>query len=208
MEDESRLRRQRMVEQQIRARGIGDIRVLNAMVKVPRENFVLPVDRANALRDGPLSIGFRQTISQPYIVAYMTELLQLYGDERVLEIGTGSGYQTAVLAELCLTVFTIERVPELARASRERLTRDSGYDNIRFREGDGRSGWPEEAPFQRVIATAAPEKIPVAWLEQLADPGILVAPVGIGFQRIQRVKRLDGKDRQESLIGVSFVPCV
>jgi len=197
-----------MVAQQIQARGIREHRVLSAMIKVPREKFVRPVDHPHALRDGPLSIGFGQTISQPYIVAYMTELLELSGVERVLEIGTGSGYQAAVLAELSQDVYSIERIPELARGARTRLTEDLGYTNIHLLEGDGRKGWPEEAPFDRVIATAAPEDIPVSWLDQLADPGILVAPVGIGLQRIQRVKRWKGKDQRDLMIGVSFVPCI
>jgi len=197
-----------MVDQQIRARGISDSRVLDALTRVPREHFVSIADRVNAFRDGPLAIGNGQTISQPYIVAYMTELLELNGVERVLEIGTGSGYQTAVLAEIARWVFSVERITRLARQARKRLCEDMDYTNIRFREGDGRSGWPEEAPFDRILATAAPVDIPPAWMDQLGDPGILVAPVGLGHQRIVRILRRDGRDVLEELIDVAFVPCV
>ncbi|HDP94607.1 MAG TPA: protein-L-isoaspartate(D-aspartate) O-methyltransferase [Candidatus Aminicenantes bacterium] len=208
MQENEQELRARMVEQQIRSRGISDSRVLEAMIRVPRERFVAEQDRSQAFRDGPLSIGSGQTISQPYIVAYMTEILQLSGNERVLEIGTGSGYQSAVLAELCMEVFTLERISSLARRAHELLVDGMGYENIHFREGDGRDGWPEEAPFDRLLATAAPAAIPPAWTEQLGDPGILVAPVGVGYQQIIRIRKRSGQMTQEELIGVAFVPCL
>lgn len=205
--DENELRA-RMVEQQIRSRGIRDSHVLEAMLRVPRERFVAEADRSQAFRDGPLSIGNGQTISQPYIVAYMTELLKLSGTERILEIGTGSGYQSAVLAELCGQVFTVERIPGLARRARELLVNEMGYDNIQFLEGDGRSGWPEEAPFDRILAAAAPAAIPPAWTEQLGGSGILVTPVGVGRQQIVRIRKQAGELIREDLLDVAFVPCI
>lgn len=205
--DENELRA-RMVEQQIRSRGIRDSRVLEAMIRVPRERFVAEADRSQAFRDGPLSIGNGQTISQPYIVAYMTELLKLSGTERILEIGTGSGYQSAVLAELCGQVFTVERIPGLSRRARELLVNEMGYDNIRFLESDGRGGWPEEAPFDRILATAAPAAIPPAWTDQLGNSGILVAPVGVGHQQIVRIRKQAKELIREDLIDVAFVPCI
>ncbi|MDY0297640.1 MAG: protein-L-isoaspartate(D-aspartate) O-methyltransferase [Acidobacteriota bacterium] len=208
MQGDAREQRKRMVDQQIRSRGVRDSRVLEVMARVPRERFVPETDRALAFRDGPLSIGNGQTISQPYIVAYMTEMLELLGGERVLEIGTGSGYQAAVLAEMCREVYTVERIPELARRARNLLEKEMGYTNIHFCCGDGRSGWPQAAPFDRILATAAPAALPPAWVEQLGDSGILVAPVGVGYQRIVRLRRQPEGVLQEDLIAVSFVPCV
>jgi protein-L-isoaspartate(D-aspartate) O-methyltransferase len=170
-------RRGQMVDQQIRARGIGNARVLAALRKVPRERFVPDALRERAYDDTPLPIGYDQTISQPYIVAYMTEALGLEPDDTVLEIGTGSGYQAAVLGELARRVYTIEIVPELASRAAGTL-KDLGYTNIQVRAGDGYAGWPEQAPFDRILVTAAPEQIPTPLLDQLAPGGRLVIPVG------------------------------
>ena len=159
-----------MVRLQIQACGVRDPRVLEAMRKVRREQFVPEQVRTYATSDTPLPIGFDQTISQPYIVAYMTELLELEGDHRVLEIGRGSGYQTAVLAKLCDYVYSIEIVPELAERASETL-RDLGYGNVSLLMGDGYRGWPEHAPYDRIIVTAAPPELPQALVDQLATEG-------------------------------------
>jgi protein-L-isoaspartate(D-aspartate) O-methyltransferase len=203
--DPRRGERERMVESQIEARGIRDRRLLEAMRSVPRENFVEPADLPNAFHDGPLPIGHGQTISQPYIVAYMTELLELTSTDRVLEIGTGCGYQTAILAELAAAVYTIEIVAALAKKAEERL-REAGYSNIHFRAGDGSIGWPEEAPYDAIMVTAAPESAPAALVEQLAEGGRMVVPVGLYEQYIERIVKRGGATRRESLIGVRFVP--
>lgn len=200
--------RLRMVDQQIVARGVHDPRVLDAMRRVPRELFVPELEINRAFADGPLPIGQGQTISQPYIVAYMTELMALSGHERVLEIGTGSGYQTAVLAELAGSVFTIERIPKLAATSRKILTETLKLENITFKVGDGREGWPEAAPFDAILVTAAPEAVPTLLEQQLGNPGVMVLPVGKGVQRILRIRMKDGCRSTEDLIHVSFVPCV
>ncbi len=199
-----------MVDAQIRARGVRDGRVLEAMARVPRHLFVPPADQANAYGDYPLPIAGGQTISQPYIVAYMTELLALEPSHRVLEIGTGSAYQTAVLAEIAREVFTIEVVPELAAAARARLA-DMGYANVTLREGSGWQGWPDAAPFDRVLVTAAPAALPPALTAQLAPGGILVAPVevgGAGDQRIVRITRTADGFSEDTLMAVRFVPMV
>lgn len=199
--------RREMVNSQIRARGVRDPRVLEAMEKVPRHLFVPEAMRAGAYADEPLPIGEGQTISQPYIVAYMTEALGLKGGERVLEIGTGSGYQTAVLAELAREVFTIELIESLSVRAREVL-QTLGYGNIRFRAGDGSRGWPEEAPFDAIIVTAASDHVPPPLLEQLAVGGRLVIPVGEFFQRLDLYRRTkDGYERTE-LAFVRFVPMI
>jgi protein-L-isoaspartate(D-aspartate) O-methyltransferase len=175
--DEFAARRLDMVEQQIRRRGVADARVLDAMRAVPRERFVPAEAAARAYDDTPLAIGSGQTISQPYIVGYMTEALGVLPAHRVLEIGTGSGYQAAVLSALAREVFTVEIVPELARGAAS-LLRELGYANVRVREGDGYAGWPEHAPFDRIMVTAAPDEIPLPLIEQLAPGGRLVIPVG------------------------------
>ncbi len=170
-------RRREMVEEQIRARGIENARVLDALRTVPRDRFE-PVElQDRAFDDTPLPIGFSQTISQPYIVAHMTDALGVEASHTVLEIGTGSGYQAAVLGELARTVYTIEIVPELARRAAATL-KDLGYANVHVRSGDGYAGWPEHAPFDRIMVTAAPPDIPAPLLEQLAPGGRLVIPVG------------------------------
>ena len=198
--------RQAMVERQIKARGISDERLLNAMLRVPRHEFV-PASQVNhAYEDNPLPIGYDQTISQPYIVAYMTNVLELDGSERVLEVGTGSGYQAALLCELADSVFTIEIVEPLCRRARQVLN-DQGYSRLQVRCGDGYSGWPEAAPFDAIIITASPPHIPAPLLDQLAPGGIMVLPVGEQYQKLVRIQRqADGSLVRKDLIPVRFVP--
>ena len=199
-------RRARMVETQIVARGVRDPRVLAALRKVPRHRFVDAAQRAEAYEDHPLPIPGNQTISQPYIVALMTELLELEPSSRVLEIGTGSGYQSAVLAELAERVYTIEIVPELARLAASRL-KELGYESVTVREGDGYRGWPEHAPFDGIIVTAAPERIPQPLLDQLAPGGIMVIPVGGFFQELKVFRKsADGRVTEKDILPVRFVP--
>ena len=199
-------RRARMVETQIVARGVRDPRVLAAMRKVPRHLFVDSSQRSQAYEDHPLPIPGNQTISQPYIVALMTELLDLKPGARVLEIGTGSGYQSAVLGELARDVYTIEIVPELARLAAERLN-ELGYRNVTVREGDGYRGWPEHAPYDGIIVTAAPERIPEPLLDQLAVGGVMVIPVGGFFQELKVFRKsADGKLTEKDILPVRFVP--
>ena len=198
--------RAKMVETQIVARGVRNARVLAAMREVPRHLFVDDAQRARAYEDGPLPIGGRQTISQPYIVALMSELLDLTPNESVLEIGTGSGYQSAVLSRLAGHVYSIEIIPELAKASADRLKR-LGYSNITVKEGDGYRGWPEHAPFDGIIVTAAPERIPQPLLDQLAPNGRMVIPVGGFFQELKVFKKdANGKITEQDIIPVRFVP--
>ena len=190
---------------QIRARGIENARVLAALGEVPRHLFVAEEVRASAYEDHPLPIGHEQTISQPYIVALMTDLLQLDGHEKVLEIGTGSGYQAAVLGELADQVYTIEIVAPLAEEARARLA-DLGYENVHVRAGDGYRGWPEQAPFDAIILTAAPPSVPQPLIDQLAIGGILAAPVGDLHQELVVLeKTANGLERRE-VIPVRFVP--
>lgn len=198
--------REAMIERHLRARGILNPRVLEAMRRVPREAFVHPADAAAAYEDRALGIGHSQTISQPYIVALMTDALDLRGGERVLEIGTGSGYQAAVLAAMGAEVFTIERHAPLAEIARERLNR-LGVGGVHVRVGDGRLGWPEEAPFDRVIITAATDEIPPAVWEQLAEGGVAVAPLGTTDEQIlQQVRKIGGRPMRQPLVGCRFVP--
>lgn len=197
--------RKNMVETQIKARGIKDKRLLEAMLKVERHKFVPIHIHDSAYIDGPLSIGEGQTISQPYIVAIMTELLKLNGDEKVLEIGTGSGYQAAVLAELAKKVFTIEIIESLAKRS-EQLLQDLGYENIIVKFGDGYAGWREHAPFDAIIVTCAPPYIPQPLIEQLAEGGRMVIPVGIHWQKLKLLEKLNGQIKITTIIPVRFVP--
>lgn len=198
--------RAKMVETQIAARGVRNPRVLAAMRDVPRHLFVEDAQKTHAYDDGPLPIGGKQTISQPYIVALMSELLDLTPNERVLEIGTGSGYQSAVLARLAGHVYSIEIIPELAKQSAERLRR-LGFTNVTLREGDGYRGWPEYAPFDGIIVTAAPERIPQPLLDQLAPNGRMVIPVGGFFQELKVFKKdSSGKITEQDIIPVRFVP--
>jgi protein-L-isoaspartate(D-aspartate) O-methyltransferase len=206
-ESDLRARRHEMVEQQIRQRGVTDARVLQAMRTVPRERFVPPELLRQAYDDGPLPIGAGQTISQPYIVAYMTEALKVAPSHKVLEVGTGSGYQAAVLSELVRDVYTIEIIPELARRA-EGVLRELNRNNVHIRAGDGYAGWPEQAPFDRIMVTAAPEEIPRPLVEQLAAGGRLVAPVGAqgGPQWMTIVEKTTNGVVEKRTIPVQFVP--
>lgn len=192
-----------MVETQIILRGVKDQRVINAMLKVPRHKFVPEELIYRAYDDMALPIGEGQTISQPYMVAVMTELLEPDINHRILEIGTGSGYQAAVLAEIAKEVYTIERVASLSERART-IIRELGYENIFFKIGDGTLGWPEEAPFDRIIITAAAPEIPQTLVDQLNDGGIIVAPVGSRYSQIL----LKGIKKKGSLITEESVPCV
>ena len=194
-----------MVREQIAGRGIRDPRVLAALARVPRHELVPEAQREYAYEDQPLPIGYEQTISQPFVVAYMTEQLQLRGDERVLEIGTGSGYQAAVLSLLAREVYSIEIVKELGERARADLAR-LGYANVHVRVGDGYRGWPEQAPFDAIIVTAAPGHVPQPLIDQLAVGGRLVLPVGGFDQELLRIERDATGLRREHLIGVRFVP--
>lgn len=198
--------RREMVQVQIRDRGIYDLKVIAALLKVPRHEFV-PVDRQEfSYHDGPLPIGEGQTISQPYIVALMSQILHLGSQEKVLEIGTGSGYQTAILAELCQEVFSIEIRKNHAQHASETLKK-MNYHNIHIHHGDGHLGWPEFAPYHAIIVTCAPESIPSLLLEQLAEGGRLIIPVGpMGNQQLLLLKKENGKILKENLIPVIFVP--
>ena len=199
-------KRARMVETQIAARGVRDACVLKAMREVPRHLFVDPARRAEAYEDHPLPIAGNQTISQPYIVALMTELLELQPTARVLEIGTGSGYQSAVLGRCSREVYSIEIVPELARGAAA-LLKQLHCDSVTVREGDGYRGWAEHAPFDGIIVTAAPERIPEPLLQQLAVGGRMVIPVGGFFQELKVFhKGADGKITEKDIIPVRFVP--
>ncbi|MEW6614483.1 MAG: protein-L-isoaspartate(D-aspartate) O-methyltransferase [Thermodesulfobacteriota bacterium] len=200
--------RQRMVETQLKTRGITSLRVLEAMRKVPRHSFVPPEFISSAYYDGPLSIGEGQTISQPYMVALMTECLGLKGEEKVLEVGTGSGYQTAILAELAKEVYSIEIHKSLSEKARQVLTY-LGYNNIEFRIGDGSRGWEEESPFDGIIVTAGSPDIPGTLQNQLTDGGRLVIPVGSRFvQTLYRITRVGRYFKREEFTSCVFVPLV
>jgi protein-L-isoaspartate(D-aspartate) O-methyltransferase len=197
--------REGMVEAQIKARGVKEPRVLAAMLKVERHLFVPKDLRPTAYSDQPLPIGESQTISQPYIVALMTELLDLKGEEKVLEVGTGSGYQAAILAELAKEVYTIEIIDKLA-TSAEKLLLDLGYRNIKVKAGDGYLGWPEAAPFDAIIVTCAPDHIPKPLMDQLREGGRMVIPVGEFTQELKRIVKRGGKLETTNVIPVIFVP--
>src|SRR5512140_800447 len=205
--DPMQKKRSDMVERQIAARGIRDPRVLAAMRKVPRHLFVPASEAASAYDDRPLPIGSGQTISQPYVVAFMTEQLRLTGKEKVLEIGTGSGYQAAILAELAAKVYSIEIRPELATAATARL-KELGIRNVEVRAADGYRGWPEEAPFDGILVTAAPERVPPPLLEQLSATGRMVIPVGAFYQELKVIDRQGGGYTERSVLPVRFVPFV
>jgi protein-L-isoaspartate(D-aspartate) O-methyltransferase len=198
--------RQQMVQQQLTPRGVKDERVLVAMAKVPREEFVSPESRVASYEDGPLPIGYGQTISQPYIVAFMTEQLRPKSSDRVLEVGTGSGYQAAILAELVSEVYSIEIVEPLAKNAQATLQR-LGYKNVHVKIGDGYKGWPEEGPFDAVIVTCAPDKVPQPLVDQLKDGGRMVIPVGDRFaQQLYLLEKKNGQLKQSSTLPVRFVP--
>lgn len=197
--------RHAMVKNQIIARGVKDKRVLDAMMSVPRHLFMPESDARQAYADEPQPIGKGQTISQPYIVAFMTEQLKVDKNSRVLEIGTGSGYQAAVLSKIVDSVFTIEIIPELASKAKKKL-HELHYDNVVVRQGDGYNGWPEKAPFDAIIVTAAPPNIPQPLLQQLKIGGRMVLPVGEYLQELVIVKKSDSGIDMESVLPVRFVP--
>ncbi len=193
----------------LRSRGIHDPNVLQAMRKVPRERFVPPDLVGRAYGDYPLPIGKGQTISQPYIVAMMTQALEIEPGDKVLEIGTGSGYQTAILAAMGADVYSVEVVEELYESA-ARLLEDLGYEDVHLRLGSGHLGWPEYAPYQGIIATAAPPRIPPALIEQLDEGGNMIIPVGPqgGYQTLWKIMKRDGQIQKVDLGGVAFVPFV
>ncbi len=196
-----------MVKQQIESRGIDDKKVLDAMRNVPRHVFVPKLFRSQAYDDHPLPIAEQQTISQPYIVALMTDLLEIREDDKVLEIGTGSGYQAAVLSMLADSVYFVELIKALADSASSTL-RSLGYRNIRVKWGDGYKGWPEFAPFDKIIVTAAPEQVPAALVDQLKPGGLLVIPVGKRYQELKLIRKLETGFESEDVIPVRFVPMV
>jgi protein-L-isoaspartate(D-aspartate) O-methyltransferase len=198
--------RERMVRSQIAARGIKDPRVLEAMRTIPRENFLDGQYRSEAYSDHPVPIGGGQTVTQPYVAALMTELLDISSSDRVLEIGTGSGYESAILSKLARHVYSIEILPDIARKAQERL-RALHCDNIDFRVGDGYRGWAEAAPFDAILVTAASRKIPEPLLDQLAPNGRMVIPVGDFYQELKVYsKAADGAVSEKSVLPVRFVP--
>lgn len=200
--------RRQMVEQQLMKRGIADRRVLEAFIKVPRHLFVQEAMQHRAYDDNPLPIGQGQTISQPLMVALMTQALNLKGTERVLEIGTGSGYQAAILAELASQVFTVERIEVLARRARQVLD-GLRYHNIAIKIGDGTLGWAEHSPYHRIIVTAGAPQVPKAYWDQLAEGGIMAIPVGdSSFQSLQVIEKKEGREVRSDHGGCTFVPLV
>lgn len=197
--------RRRMVERQLAGHGIRDPRVLEAIGRIPRHLFVPESQIPQAYEDHPVSIGQGQTISQPYMVGRMTELLDLKGGERVLEVGSGSGYQTAVLKALRADVYTVERLPDLSRQAQENVER-AGYGGVHYRVGDGSRGWPEESPFDRIIVTAGAPSMPVSLVEQLRDGGAMVIPVGgEEEQELLLVRRGQGRVTRERICACVFV---
>jgi protein-L-isoaspartate(D-aspartate) O-methyltransferase len=204
--DEYKAERHRMVDVQLRSRGLRDKRVLEAFEQVPRHLFVPEPVRYQAYADMPLPIGQNQTISQPYIVALMISLLNLQGDERVLEIGTGSGYEAALLARLAAEVHTVELLPELGRQA-DMLLQELGCENVRVHIGDGSLGWPEAAPFAGIVAAAAAPKVPQPLLAQLSDGGRLVLPVAQGYEQYLKVVTRSGSEYADRIVtAVAFVP--
>ncbi|MEA1928357.1 MAG: protein-L-isoaspartate(D-aspartate) O-methyltransferase [Candidatus Auribacterota bacterium] len=200
--------REMMVARQMEPRGITDDRVLRAFLEVPREEFIPGADLREAYGDHPLPIGNGQTISQPYMVAVMTQCLELRGEEKVLEIGTGSGYQAAILSRLARTVYSVERIEEIAQRTKGLLQRNN-YDNVHISVGDGTLGWPEFAPYDGIIVTAGSPGIPGPLVEQLAEDGRLVIPAGSGYsQRLLVLTRRDGEIRQRDEGGCVFVPLI
>jgi protein-L-isoaspartate(D-aspartate) O-methyltransferase len=205
--DDMTEKREQMVTDQIERRGVTDARVLGALRAVKRHLFVPEAEREDAYEDHPLAIGHGQTISQPYIVALMTEAVQPEPTDRVLEIGTGSGYQAAVLSLLTKDVYTIEIVEPLGRDAERRLA-DLGYANVHVRIGDGYQGWPEHAPFDAIVVTAAPPEIPPALISQLAEGGRMVVPVGTAYQELLLLEKKNGKTSKRVITTVRFVPMV
>lgn len=204
-QDRYAVQRERMVTEQLAGRDIRDPRVLAAMRRVPRHLFVPMPQRVSAYEDYPLPIGHGQTISQPYIVAYMTQALKIEPAHKVLEVGTGSGYQAAVLGELAAEVYTIEIVAPLAERAKAALA-GAGYANVHVRHGDGYEGWPEEAPFDAIMVTAAPDHVPPPLIRQLAVGGRMIIPVGSGYQELRLIEKTDEGVIERSTIPVRFVP--
>lgn len=199
-------RREIMVGRQILARGIKDSSVINAMRSIPRHLFVPETEKVNAYNDNPLPIGYDQTISQPYIVAYMTEMLSLTGDDRVLEVGTGSGYQAAVLSRIAREVYSIEIIPQLCNHSKSLLS-GMDFSNVKVKCGDGYEGWIKYAPFDAIILTAAPPKIPQTLVDQLKVGGRMILPVGDYFQELVLLTKFyNGELKKKKLLPVRFVP--
>jgi protein-L-isoaspartate(D-aspartate) O-methyltransferase len=196
-----------MIAEQLRGRDVRDERVLDAIGRVERHRFVPEDARFDAYEDHPVPIGHGQTISQPYIVGFMTQALAVAPGHRVLEIGTGCGYQTAVLAELARDVYSIEVVPALAERARATL-RELEYTNVHLRTGDGYDGWPEEAPFDRILGAAAPREVPPVLVDQLAADGILVLPVGDWHQEIKVIQKRGGQVQSRDVLPVRFVPMI
>lgn len=200
--------KKRMIDEQLKPRGINDERVLDVFLKIERHKFIPDNLRVSAYADFPLAIGEGQTISQPYIVALMTQELELTGKEKVLEIGTGSGYQAAILAELAKEVYSIERNEVLAQRAQKTL-QELGYKNIRIRFGDGTLGWPETSPFDRIIVTAASPRIPDPLVQQLSDQGKLILPLGESFSQVLTlVEKKNGKIESSGICGCVFVPLI
>ncbi len=200
--------REKMVKQQLVLRGISDSRVLAAMGKVPRDRFVGKDQKHLAYADRPLPIGYGQTISQPYIVALMTEALELEPENKVLEIGTGSGYQAAILAEIVKKVYTIEKIEALINQAKK-ILEDLGYDNVVSKVHDGTQGWPEHAPFDAILVTAGAPRVPSPLMDQLAEGGRMLIPVGDEtLQELMKVTKKNGKSKEERLGGCRFVPLV
>jgi protein-L-isoaspartate(D-aspartate) O-methyltransferase len=206
--DEHTQRRHNMVKNQIMLRGVTDGKVLDAMLKVERHLFVPPGAVNEAYGDYPLSIGHGQTISQPYIVAFMTEVMKLSGDEKVLEIGTGSGYQAAVLAEICDSVYTIEIIKPLGQKA-DLLLKELGYENVFVKIGDGYEGWADHAPYDAIIVTCSPTHVPDALKDQLAEGGYMIIPVGQKYyQELVLLKKKNGKLKRDNVLSVRFVPMI
>jgi protein-L-isoaspartate(D-aspartate) O-methyltransferase len=197
--------RERMVDQQLRARDIRNPRVLDAMTAVPRHLFIPEPNRADAYQDSPVPIGYGQTISQPYIVAFMTQALEIQADDRVLEIGTGSGYQAAVLSMLAKQVYSVEIIAALAERARETLSA-LGYRNVEVRTGNGYLGWPEHGPFDRIMVTAAPDEVPEALVQQLKIGGLMAVPVGTVMQELRILRRTETGTETLDTLPVRFVP--
>ena len=197
--------REHMIGRHLKSRGISDQRVLRAFQKVRRELFVAPALEAKAYDDQPLPIGFEQTISQPYVVAFMTEQLELKRENRVLEIGTGSGYQTAILAEMVKEVYSVEMIPELHERAKSRLE-ELGHRNVFLKVGNGREGWREHAPFDHIIVTAAAQEIPDAFRDQLVENGTVMIPIGEGDQDLVLGRKKKGVFITRQLMRVRFVP--
>jgi len=206
-EKEMAKKREYMITHHLKGRDIIDEKVLKAMEKVKRHKFVSKGDLEEAYEDHPLPIGYGQTISQPYIVALMTQLLELKGDEKVLEIGTGSGYQAAILSDIVDEVYTVEIIEELYNSAKNRLN-ELGYDNVNILCEDGYFGWEENSPYDGIIITCAPDHIPHPLIEQLKEGGVMVIPVGPpgAYQTLWQIKKVDGELEFNNIIGVSFVP--